>query len=228
MATKEVIIGIPVHNDLESLLEMISSLVVSTQAYKKIVIVESGSDEKTLKFLNGINNDKLQVIHTAKDGPIKAYNKLFSIAKEEGCDLFLTQTDVLFPRLYKRDWLQLMNQMAENNNIGAITCRNGMGTSGPDYVNGFQWLGGWCTYFTNRAIEAIGGYDDTFPNGFGVDIDHTYRLVQAKLRVIIMDYWVDHHQMNAREHDTNPNTEQMKQDSAIYFRKKFKLGEFKE
>jgi len=42
----------------------------------------------------------------------------------------------------------------------------------------------------------------------------------------MMDYWVHHHMSNERLHDNDPNTEQAKQDSAKYFRNKWKLGEF--
>ena len=70
----------------------------------------------------------------------------------------------------------------------------------------------------------IGGFDSNFPNGMGVDIDHTFRIRRAGLYISYINYWVDHHMANSREHDKDPNTEQMKKDSSIYFKKKWGLS----
>lgn len=222
----KVIIGVPVHNDLESFQSMMSSLVFSTNFYDKIILIESESTDGCDKFCDELcdMNDKIEVIHTKKEGSLKAYNRLFEIAKKEKADLFLTQTDVLFPKLYKKDWLQEMNIIAQNEIVGAVTCIGGGGVSGKDYIAGFNWLGGWCTYVPYRTLEKIGGYDEGFPNAqYGVDVDHTVRIVKSGLKIIQINYWVHHHQMNSREHDNNPDTEKHKQECAKYFRKKWKL-----
>ena len=226
---KKVIVGIPVRNDLESLKVMLTSLVYSTNFYDEIVIV-SNSDGETDNFLDCSSKliKKLKVFKKKTETPLEAYNFLFEYAKKQKKDLFLTQTDVVFPKLFKRDWLESMNIIARDKKVGAVTCINGGGVSGPDYINGFHWLGGWCSYFPFRTLKKIGGYDMDFPNGYGVDVDHTYRIKQESLEVRTINYWVDHHMMNERTHDVDPDAEQKKQESSKYFRHKWKIGEFKQ
>lgn len=221
------IIGIPVKNDLESLSSMFWSLLDSTRAYDKIIfIVGKGTNEKTMNFLNSLK--EVEVINAQTKTPVEAYNMLFDIAKKEKADLFVTQTDVVFPKLYRRDWLEQMKRIAQYKDAGAVTCINGTGISGHDYINGLEWLGGWCTYFPFRTVKKIGGYDKDFPFDWGVDIEHTYRIYLAGLKIVKINYWCDHHMLNDRRHETNPNAEKQKQECAKYFRKKYKLGEFKE
>ena len=221
---QRLIVGIPLKNDIESFNAAIISLYNSTRAFDKIVIIlgecTDKSDELAYKKQK-LDPSKIEVIDAKTKTPLEAYNLLFKIAKERKSDLLITQTDVLFPQLYKRDWLQIMKSYSIPETIGAVTTINGTGMAGPDYIDGFEWLGGWCTYFPIRTIDKIGGYDEHFPNGFGVDIDHTYRIVKAGLKIVKINYWVDHHMMNERQHDTDPNTEQMKQDSSKYFKKKW-------
>ena len=141
--------------------------------------------------------------------------------------MLLTQTDVLFPQLYKRDWLEWFQKISENEQIGAVIPINGGGVSGPDYLNGLNWLGGWCTYLPYRVMEKGIKFDESFPNGYGVDVDLTMQIIKSNLKIIKVNYWVDHHMMNNREHDNDSKTEKMKQESAKYFRKKWNIGEFK-
>ncbi len=213
-------VGCPVLNDLDSLKQMYYSLISSTTAFDQLVfVVGKGCNQETINFLESTGEEIIGQTQT----PLEAYNKLFDLAVEREMDLFVTQTDVLFPKLYKRDWLEHMKSIATDERVGAITSQNGGKYSGPDYVDGFYWLGGWCTYYPLRALKKIGGYDKDFPNGFGVDIDHSYRLNKTGLMIVKMDYWVDHHMQNERLHDNDPNTEQMKKDSSKYFKTKWKL-----
>src|SRR3990167_5767689 len=114
-----------------------------------------------------------------------------------------------------------MHDSAQTDNCGALTVYNGGGISGKDYVPDLHWLGGWATYFPYRTLKLIGGYDDNFVGGYGVDIDHTYRIIKAGLFIRTINYWVDHTLANTREHDRNPNTEQMKKEAGLYFKKKW-------
>jgi len=119
-----------------------------------------------------------------------------------------------------------MNQVGSIENTGAVTSINGGGVCGSDYVDGFEWIGGWCSYYPLRTLEKIGGYDGNFPKPYyGVDIDHSYRIIQAGLDFKIIDYWVHHHQENDRAHDKDPQTEENKTKCAEYFRKKWGIGE---
>lgn len=222
---RKIIVGCPaVKEDIESFKEMMFSLVTTTYVIDKIIIVTPHVDElqKIVDENSGYFN-LANVVKNPGNTPLDAYNELFRITKEEQADLFLTQTDILFPKLYKRDWLRIMKEISKNPSVGCVTSINYGGISGPDYVNGLPWVGGWCTYIPYETIEKIGGYDDNFPNGYGVDIDWSYRLHQAGLRIIQANYWVDHHMMNERAHDRDPKTEQMKQESSKYFKQKWKL-----
>lgn len=221
----KLIVGVPVKDDLSSMQLMINSLLNSTKAFDYLYFVDGGSNDGTQEWLDCLAkmDKRIKVFKLHTKTPLEAYNFLFEYAKNEGADLFITQTDVIFPKCLGRDWLAEMRQIAMHDNIGAVTTLNGGGTSGPDYLDKFLWLGGWATYYPFRTIEAIGGYDANFPNGFGVDIDHSYRLYKAGLKIVYWNYWVDHHQMNSREHDRDANSEQMKQASAKFFREKHKL-----
>jgi GT2 family glycosyltransferase len=116
-----------------------------------------------------------------------------------------------------------VKEAAQADDVGAVIPNGGGRTSGPDYLEGLYWLGGWCTYFPFRTIDKLGGYDESYPNGYGIDIDYTYSIYKAGLKVNMINYWVDHHMMNTREHDNDPKTEEMKQASAAYFRKKWSI-----
>jgi glycosyltransferase involved in cell wall biosynthesis len=89
MAEEQVIIGVPVHNDFESFKAMIESLVISTNSFDKLIIIESASTDATAEYCDFLvtAHPKIEVIHTAKEGPLKAYNRLFAIAKERKCGL---------------------------------------------------------------------------------------------------------------------------------------------
>lgn len=215
------IIGIPKKGDDESFKEMILSLISSTTYFDKIVIATNED-----LIIPEIPKDKYLILKNDYKTPLEAYNALFDYAIKERKDLFLTQTDVLFPKLYKQDWLKVMSNIASNENVGAITSLNGYGISGKDYIEGMKWLGGWCVYYPLRVLDLIGGFDKEFPNGMGVDIDHSFRLWKTGLKIVVMDYWIHHHMQNEREHDRNENSEEMKQASSQYFRQKYKLGEY--
>lgn len=227
---REVIIGCPVKNDYESFKAMYRSLVdsVNLTTFNKFVIaVGEGTNEMQQNELREYR--MLTVLDGTFKTPLEAYNALFKYALDNESDLLLTQTDVVFPKLYKRDWLLQMKEVAKDERVGAVTCINGGGISGPDYIDGLEWLGGHCTYIPFRTISKLGGYDKEFPNGqYGVDIDYTYRIHLLGLKIVKINYWVDHHMMNERLHDNHPDTERHKQDCAIYFRRKYKLGEFKD
>jgi GT2 family glycosyltransferase len=216
------IIGIPVYNGYESFKAMFDSLLNSTDAFDKIYIIESSSTDGTAEYCDILMKifRRVEVIHTKKEGPLTAINMLFNIAKEQKQDLFLTQSDVLFPRLYKRDWLQQMKEAAQKEDCGLVTCLNGCGVSGPDYLEGLNWVGGWCIYIPYRAIEKVGGYDINYPQGWGVDIDYTISILNAGFNIHKIYYWVDHHMINDREHDAD---EEGKKAASKYFKKKWKL-----
>ncbi len=221
------IIGIPKYKDNESYDAMMNSLIDSADiSGDTIILIESFDDQKEVEIeewdlLYGSKGSIL--IKTPKEGPWEAYNRLFDIAIERKEDLFLTQTDVLFPKCYKRDWLENMKQVAQIPECGIITCYGGGGQSGPDFIDGFEWVGAWCTYIPYRTLKKIGGYDKNIVRGYGVDIDYTYAIQQAGLKVYYVNYWVDHHPeyQIAHEHEKVDNFEEQKQKAFKYMRKKW-------
>ncbi len=227
------IIGIPVYNDLESLKYAFYTFLNSTMIRDKIILWEASSTDGTAEFCDELEKfySFVEVIHSPNKGPLYAYNKLFEIAKERKEDLFLTQTDVIFPRKYDVDWLKEMNRIADERvDCGLVTCYGGGGRSGPEFIDGFGWVGAWCTYIPYKTIEKIGGYDENIPLGWGVDIDYTYAVQQAGLQVYTIDYWVQHRPdyVHSHEHENVDNIDQLKVDAFIYMKKKWKVGEFAE
>lgn len=229
MDKEKPIIGVIVHNDLYPFKAMINSLFQSTNYFERLIIIESESTDGCKEYCNRIAraNKNIEVINTKKEGPLKAYNILFKIARDENKDLLLTQSDVVFPALYQRDWLKGMSQIANNEDIGIVVPINGGGISGDTYLDKFYWVGGWCTLFSKKCWELVEGFDENYPKGYGVDIKMTY-LINQKYRTHQVNYWVDHHMMNAREHDSSPDSEKAKKEAARMFREEFKLGEYKE
>jgi len=111
-----------------------------------------------------------------------------------------------------------MSNIAHSKGVGAVIPINGGGISGPDYVNGFEWMGGWASYYPIETLNRVGEYDD-MPNGWGVDIDHSYRISKIG-RIVKMNYWVDHHMSNDRVHDSD---EEGKKKASQYFKQKWGL-----
>ena len=225
------IIAMPVYNDAEGVKYSFYSFINSTMMREKIIMLVSESPDDSAKVCDEIASfyDFVEVIHTPKEGPLKAYNTLFQIAKDRKEDLLFIQTDVVFPRRYNRDWLREMEMLAEDRiDCGVVTCYGGGQYCGPDFIEGFYWVGGWCTYYPYRTIEKLGGYDENYPLGWGVDIDYTYAITQAGLKVYIIDYWVDHHPdyVRGHEHEKVDDIINIKNTAFSYMRKKWKIGEY--
>ena len=226
------IIGIPVYNNVEGLKYAFYSFLKSTLIRDKIVLLVSKSTDGREEFCDQLAKfyTFVEVVHTPKEGSLKAYNRLFNIAKERKEDLFLTQTDVTFPRCHNFDWLAEMRRLAgERIDCGQITCYGGGGVSGRDFVEGFHWVGAWCTYIPYSTIEKLGGYDEHYPIGWGVDIDYSYAIEQLGLQTYVINYWVDHHPdyVTGHEWEKVDNIQEIKVEAFTYMRKKWKVGEFK-
>ncbi|MEK6879482.1 MAG: glycosyltransferase family A protein [Nanoarchaeota archaeon] len=227
----DIIIGLPICNDLESGIKAIESIVHSTRTNFKFVIVVGDSTDGTEeyckllpKLFNWVN---FEIIFKHTRTPLDAYNIIFDKAIEEQKDLYLVQSDVIHFRLYKRDWLFEMKELSKNEDCGLVAPLGAIRQSGPSYIDGFTWIGGWACYIPLRTLNLIGGYDIKYPKGnYGVDIDYSYNVVQKGLKIYHIDYWVQHHMINSREHDNHPDNEKHKKECAKYFRKKWKVGEF--
>src|SRR3990167_4183677 len=177
MGKAKVIIGIPIHNDLESLRENIKSIYNTTEFPFEIVLVESNSIDGCKDYCNYLSliYPNIRHLEVNTKTPLEAYNYLFELAIKEEKDLLLSQTDIIYHKLYKNDWLKWLYTLSHVDGVSISTSLNGGGFSGEDYIKGFYWVGGWCTYIPFKTLKELKGFDINFPNGYGVDIDFSYR-----------------------------------------------------
>ena len=96
----KLIIGVPCKNDLKSIQMMIDSLFNSTNCFDELIFVDGDSTDGTREWLQYLNMvvKKVTLIKANTKSPLDAYNWLFDEALKQEADLFLTQTDVVFPK----------------------------------------------------------------------------------------------------------------------------------
>lgn len=224
------IVGIPHYNDFENLKESLNSFFKSTRLRTEDTLIIINADKKATDNIRDVLSGLPRGFNIVQKeienkGPLYAYNLLFAFAKEKQQDLFLTQSDVWFPKCKNRDWLHEMRSVARYEGVGMVTCFAGGGTSGGTFINGFPWIGAWCTYIPIRTINVLGGYDENIPLGYGVDIDYSYAVIQQRLKIAIINYWVDHHPNYVENHEhEHVDDFQDKVDKAfIYMRKKWNI-----
>ena len=228
------IVFIPVYNDLESLKLCIHSLFDTTRIPFHLLIIESGSTDGAKEYCDLLPKmypkESIEIIHTPKEGAVKAYNQAFKTSAERKQDIYMTQTDVVHFRHTNRDWMEVFLRMRYliKERLGCITAGNAMGVSGSNYYPGVMWAGFWSVYIPWETCEKIGGFDDKFEIGDGVDIDWSYRLWKENLPVYISNIVVDHHHFTAHKNEDRKDLEDIKTRNGRYFRKKHKLGEFAE
>ena len=205
----------------------LQALILNTRYPHKIMIIESGSTDGTPGICDQFAEmcPNIEVHHTPKEGPLKAINYGMKVAAPY--DVYLTHDDVIHPNLYRRDWLTEFVGSAYKKGSGGATAINGTGISGPDYIDGFQWIGTWSWYIKRSMIDKIGYFDEKFGNGMGDDIDYSYRFYKTGLTCTKADVYVEHHRMTGHQgEDMTEEAEKIKKKNAKYFRKKFGLGEY--
>ena len=216
----QIAVVIPVCNGGESFKLTIDSINKSTKENIKFIFIESESTDGTAEFCDKLaesDSERYCVFHTPKEGLITAINTGIKNAGER--DVLLTQDDVIYQKLYTRDWLKEMKDLSKLGNIGLVTVLNGGGVSGPSYLDKLRWVGTWCVYIPRRIINEIGLFDENFNPGCGDDIDYSYRIQRVGLVIQAINYWVDHHRANDHFNDT----EDLRTKHALYFRKKWGL-----
>lgn len=223
MDTKPVAIILPCYNSGEHIKFAIKSIVDNTQYPYLLILVVSKSDDDTEKWCDtwAEQYQHINVIKCPREGITKALN--IGIKAAADLDVYLTQDDVIMPKLYGRDWLEILVQVSKMDKCGTVTTIRGGGISGPTYLDGFKWAGTWSLFIPRSTIDKIGLFDEEFSPGPGDDIDYSYRVCQADMSIYEANFWVDHHRMTENFNDDIPK----KAVNAKYFRKKFKLGEFK-
>lgn len=193
MIEKPVAIIMPVHNSKQYLQIALDCIINRTKYPFKIILIESESTDGTDKVCDyyAAEFDNVEVYHTKKEGIPKALN--YGIMMAGDCDIYLTQDDVLHPRLYNRDWLNEMVKISKNKDCGMVISINAGGISGPTYYDGMPWAGTWSTFIPQKTIKKIGLFDEKFSPGMGDDIDYSYRVQKSGLKIYQANFWVDHH-----------------------------------
>jgi GT2 family glycosyltransferase len=219
------IIAIPVYNDKEGLQRNIESIYNSTTHPFDLIIIESESTDGSAEYVDELvkNYPDIGVIHTKKEGPMKAMNLAFKIALERKQDLYFTQTDAVHYKMFDQDWLLKYVCLAMHEDCGILTCWGGGDYAHDNYVDGFYWIAGHSTYIPLKTIERLGGYDENFEIGWGADIEYTYRIVNAGLRIYFIDYWVYHHRNTHHLNDRRSNINEIDERNSEYFRRKYNL-----
>lgn len=217
---RRVNIIIPVRNGIKYLPLTIESILKTSHPNYRIIIIESESNDGVQYYCDYLNcryPEKIQVIHTKKEGITKAINKGIKLS-DENSDIFLTQNDVIFPSLLGRDWLEEMSMIVQDNpKIGMVTCMNGGGISDKTYLEGFRWTGTWCMYIPRPTINNVGVLDEEFSPGPGDDVSYSYRIYLAGLYVGIANFAVDHHRLGENFNDCS----ELCQKGAETFRRKY-------
>ena len=214
----KVTIILPVYNEMKYLPHMIETLYYSTNFPFKLIIIDGYSTDGTEKYIDDLYNtmNNVEYYKVKRKGLVNAIN--FGIKKAGNSDIYLTQSDVIHFKLFKRDWLKEMHKIAKKEDVGLVMGIAGGGVSGPDYINGQRWAGTWNTYIPRRTIKKIGLFDENL--GPGDDIDYSYRVKRAGLKGVICNFWVQHHRLT--EHG-NSDTIKKKKKMSKYFKKKWGL-----
>ena len=157
--TKVTIIMIA-RNSIPHIIHTIDSIISNRTLSSKLLIIEAESDDGTAKYCDWIAKyyKNVEIIHAPKEGVIKAFNRGLKHVKEG--DVLLVHDDVVFPKLYMRDWLWEMVKYKQFGDCGLIIPLNGGGISGPEYVQGFPWAGTWCTFISRRTIDELKYYEE--------------------------------------------------------------------
>lgn len=205
MTEQKVAIIMPVYNSADHLEAALDSIVNNTEyLHWRLILVCSESNDGTEQICADYcaAYENVNAFYTKKEGITKAIN--FGIAqttKDE--DIYLTQDDVILPDLYGRDWLEILVGISQLPNCGLATTLGVGGISGPHYLKGLRWYGTWSLYIPRKTINKIGVFDEAFSPGPGDDIDYSYRVQLAKLRVYMAEFWVDHHRSTQNFNDSS-------------------------
>lgn len=212
---QEIVFILPTKDNERQLDFCLKTLFHSTNYPFKVIIISSNTEEHPLGAIaqwSRVYSDRIQVIKTDTSGiNIKAINIGINATTTE--DVILIHDDMQFFKLYTRDWLQEMAE-ATKGNIGMVTYTNNICMSNADYLDGLPWIGSWFCYIPRTTIQKVGIMDESFE--IGEDIDYSYRVQNAGLKLGQMYFWHEHHQMRSSKH--NEQTEEVKKRNALRFK----------
>ena len=192
----KVAIIVPTLNVMPHIKFMIEALYNSTWFPFRLIVVDGFSTDGTFEYLKEVQKEhkNMEVNQIPSKGIANAIN--YGIEQAGDLDVYLTQADVIHFRLYGRDWLLEMWEHVQKENIGAVIGIAGGGRSGPTFIDKMFFAGTWNTYLSRETINKVGLFDEQFSGGD--DIDYSYRIGLAKIELICINYWVNHHQLTER------------------------------
>lgn len=166
---------IPCFNDGLYILRALDSVLNQTLAPTEIIIVDDGSSEPTLKVLQGIQHELVDIIYQKNQGVSVARNNGIRCAKTEyiltlDADDFLEKTFIA----------KAFSILSDNNNerVGAVGCYvNILKNDVLDFevkkplggnVKDFLWTNNAtsCSLFRKECWTEVGGYDEKMINGY--------------------------------------------------------------
>ena len=213
----------PTHNNLTQLKKAIESLYASTNTAFRLWIVESECTDGTKEYLKELSKEKqnLIVLEVKKEGSIKACTHALRRTIDD--DVFITHDDVVFKKTEEFDWLAKMQELANKPAIGIVALKNSISMSGPAYLDGLPWVGTWSLFIPRRTIDLVGILDDHMK--IGEDIDYAYRMYKNGLKIEVLNFAHEHHQVRDTPHQ--PQDSEIIGEAAKYFKQKHALEEQK-
>jgi len=157
----EVVILICCKNSGENIKHTIKSIFDSTKYPFKLILIDAESNDGTDKVIDTWAEqfpEKVIAYHIKDCGFIGAIN--YGLKKAGDLDVYLTQDDVIFNKLYKRDWLQILATASKIEDAGLVTTINGGGVSGPTYIDGLNWVGTWSMFIPKKTRDKIKYYEE--------------------------------------------------------------------
>ena len=226
-AVKVPIVFLPVYEDLLSLKEVIESLFETTSVPFELLIIESGSKDGAKEYCDLLPklypHRKIEIIHTEKEGALKAYNQAFKISAKREQDIYMTQTDAIHFK-FKNDWLlELIKYRYTFKDTGCVVMGNSWGVCQGRYIEGMRWPGFWGIYIPFETCKEMGGFDESYEIGDAVDIDWGYRLYLKGLKVYTANCFNDHHHQTAHVNEQRNDLEDIRKRNGELFKRKYNL-----
>ena len=196
---RQVTILIVTRNKATHLPATLRSIQETTRYPWRMVLIDVESNDGTAEICDEFASldPRIEVRHEKDKGSaMEIINNAVKSIKTG--DIYLTHDDCIYPQLYMNDWLGIMTDYAGYKDVGCVTCIGGGSTSGPEYLEGFHWVGTWSLYLKRECLDVVAEkelLDMKFFPGMGDDVDLTYRIIQSGFKIAEAPFWVQHHRL---------------------------------
>ena len=172
MSKSDVTVIIPCYNDGIYIAEALDSVLNQTILPDKIIIVDDGSEEKTLKVLRSLKSDRIEVIYQINKGVCAARN--VGIERATTSIILTLDADDVFENTFLEKALILLHRK----DIAAVGCYyrqfgyhaekseiiKPVGGKVSDFLVKNNGLGN--ALFRKECWQEVNGYDESFKNGY--------------------------------------------------------------